>query len=70
MVTRTVSLGGIEAPEVRSRVAAAIESTPDDAVVRLSVVGTMPTTLNAAMLRSLAGARTVTLSLRPVDLAH
>ncbi|MBZ5496420.1 MAG: metallophosphoesterase [Acidobacteriia bacterium] len=67
MVTRTISFDGIAIPEVHARVAAAVESTPDDAVVQIKVVGVIPAVLNAAMLRSVAGARTVTLAYRRAD---
>ena len=62
MVIRTVSLGGVRPSEVLDRVAAAIESTPPDAVVQLRVAGPVPPALTAATLRSLAGARNVTLA--------
>jgi DNA repair exonuclease SbcCD nuclease subunit len=67
MVTCTLSFGGMNAVEVRSRVAAAINSTPDDAVVQLRVTGTIPGMLTAALLRELAGTRTVTLAFRGAD---
>jgi DNA repair protein SbcD/Mre11 len=67
MATRTLYFGKIDALEVHARVVAAIESTPDDAVVQLRVIGTMPATLNAAMLRTVSGKRTVTLALRTTD---
>ena len=50
--------------EAHARVAAAIESTPHDAVVHLRVAGAMPATLTAAALRAMAGVRTVTLGVR------
>ncbi len=62
MVTRTISLGGASPSQVHARVAAAIETTPYDAVVRLRVADAIPPALTAAMLRSLAGARNVTLA--------
>jgi len=64
MVTRALSLGGASSSEVLARAAAAIESTPRDAVVQLRVADTIPTMLTAATLRSLAGARNVTLAWR------
>ena len=64
MVTRTISFDGVETPDVRARLAAAIESTPDDAVVQVRVIGAIPSILNASMLRSVAGARTVTMAFR------
>ena len=67
MVTRTLSFGKIDPVEVHERVAAAIESTPEDAVVQLRVVGTMPAMLTAAMLRAVSGTRTVTLAFRTTD---
>jgi hypothetical protein len=53
--------------EVYARLTAAIESTPDDAVVQLRVIGAVPATLTAATLRAVAGARTVTLAIRTAD---
>jgi hypothetical protein len=50
--------------EVHARLAAAIESTPDDAVVQLRITGAIPAMLTAAALRAIAGARTVTLAIR------
>ena len=64
MVTRTVSFYDADAMTVQTRVAAAIESTPEDAVVQLRVMGQIPSTLTASALRALAGARTVTLAFR------
>jgi DNA repair protein SbcD/Mre11 len=69
MVTRTISLGDANPLETHARVAAAIESTPRDAVVRLRVTGAIPPTLTAKTLRSLAGARNVTLAVRTGDVA-
>ena len=65
MVTRTVSFGDADDMTVHGRVAAAIASTPGDAVVQLRVTGQIPPTLTAAALRAVAGARTVTLATRP-----
>jgi DNA repair exonuclease SbcCD nuclease subunit len=65
MVARTVSFGESDADSVHACVAAAIESTPGDAVVQLRVAGDVPPTLTAAALRALAGERTVTLAIRP-----
>jgi DNA repair exonuclease SbcCD nuclease subunit len=67
MVTRTLSFGNTHATEVHARLAAAIESTPDDAVVQLRITGAIPAMLTAAALRAIAGARTVTLAIRTVD---
>ncbi len=67
MVTRTLSFGDPDAPEVHSRLMAAIESTPGDAVVQLRVTGRIPATLTAAAVRAIAGARTVTLAFRRAD---
>jgi DNA repair exonuclease SbcCD nuclease subunit len=64
MVTRSVCFDGTDGPGARARAAAAIESTPHDAVVQLRVEGALPAVLTAATLRSLAGARTVTLAVR------
>ena len=61
MVTRTVSFDDADGVEAHARVAAAIESTPADAVVQLRVRGTVPATLTAAALRAIADARNVTL---------
>jgi DNA repair exonuclease SbcCD nuclease subunit len=62
MVARTVHFDDAD-PMARARVAAAIDSTPHDAVVQLRVTGAMPATLTAAALRAMAGVRTVTLTL-------
>ncbi|MGE5360362.1 MAG: metallophosphoesterase family protein [Bacteroidales bacterium] len=59
MVTRHLSLAGAGHSDAMARVAAALDSTPEDAVVRLRVTGSIPPTLTAAVLRSLAGARNV-----------
>lgn len=67
MVTRTISFGESEDLSVRSRLAAVIESTPADAVVQLRITGRLPSTLTAAALRALAGARTVTLASRTTE---
>jgi DNA repair protein SbcD/Mre11 len=67
MVTSTLSFGESDAAMVHAHLAAAIESTPDDAVVQLRITGAMPATLTAAMLRAIAGTRTVTLAVRPAD---
>ncbi len=69
MIARTVSFNGVDAPSVLARVAAIIESTPEDAVVQLRVVGAMPAALSAAMLRSIAGKRNVTLAIPQADQA-
>jgi hypothetical protein len=50
--------------DVHARIVSAVESTPADAVVQLRVTGAMPATLTAAMLREVAGTRTVTLGIR------
>jgi len=67
MVTRTVSFGDTDVMTVHTRLAAAIESTPGDAVVQLRVAGQVPPGLTAGTLRALAGARTVTLAIRAND---
>ncbi len=67
MITRTLSFGNLDALEVQARVAAVIESTPKEAVVQLHVSGAMPAMLTAAMLRAVAGNRTVTLASRTAD---
>lgn len=64
MVTRTLAFGDTDGMEVHARLAAAIESTPDDAVVQLRITGAIPAMLTAAALRAIAGARTVTLAIR------
>jgi exonuclease SbcD len=70
MVTRAVDLRGVRAVDARARVAAAIDSTPDDAVVRLRVRGSIPPTIDAALLRSLAGDRTVTVAFDGLQVAR
>jgi DNA repair protein SbcD/Mre11 len=67
MVTRTISFADVDDMTVHRRLAAAIESTPGDAVVQLRVTGQVPSTLTAAALRALAGARTLTLAIRTID---
>ena len=62
MITRTLSFDGVNGSDVYARVAAAIESTPEDAVVQLRVTGSIPAMLTAAMLRTVAGTRTVNLA--------
>ncbi len=64
MVTRTLFFGEIGAAAAHARLTAAIESTPEDAVVQLQVTGTMPSVLTAEALRAIAGSRTVTLAVR------
>jgi DNA repair exonuclease SbcCD nuclease subunit len=67
MVTCTLSFNDLDGVEAHARVAAAIESTPADAVVQLQVRGVVPATLTAAALRAIAGARNVTLAFRTAD---
>jgi hypothetical protein len=67
MVTRTVPFGDADDMTVHRRLAAVVESTPGDAVVQLRVTGRIPSTLTAATLRAVAGARTVTLAIRTAD---
>jgi exonuclease SbcD len=62
MVTRNVACGPSSATEAHARVAAAVASTPADAVVRVRITGAIPPTLTAAALRSLGGSRHVTLA--------
>jgi DNA repair exonuclease SbcCD nuclease subunit len=62
MLTRVLSLDGADEAQARAHVAAAIDSTPGDAVVRLRVEGDVPGWLNAATLRAISGARNVTLA--------
>jgi len=64
MVTRTLSFAGVDGAEAHARIAAAVESTPDDAVVRLRVIGATPAMPTAGALRAMAGARNVTLAFR------
>lgn len=61
MVTRTLTFHDLDAVETDARAASAIQSTPDDAVVRLRVLGPLPTTLTAEKLRGMAGSRNVTI---------
>ena len=70
MVTRTVSFDGLDGAAAHARAAAAVESTPADAVVQLQVRGVVPPTLTAAALRALAGTRNVTLALLTTDRRH
>jgi hypothetical protein len=64
MVIRRLAFGGLDAADADARVAAAIASTPDNAVVQLQVDGPMPTTLTAQALRSMTGERNVTFAVR------
>src|SRR5205823_12860466 len=61
VVTRTFSLSDADDMTVLRRLAAVLESTSGDAVVQLRIMGQISSTLTAATLRALAGARTVTL---------
>ncbi len=63
MVTRALSLDGVNGMDAHARVAAAIGSTPDDAVVQLRIAGPIPPTLTAEALRAVSGARNVTIAL-------
>jgi exonuclease SbcD len=63
MVTRAISFAGASEPDVRTRITAAIEATPHDAVVQLKATDVVPPTMTAAMLRSLAGARNLSLAI-------
>ena len=60
MVTRT--LADLAHGDAVARVASAIHSTPEDAIVRLRVIGPVPPALTAETLRAMAGARNVTLA--------
>jgi hypothetical protein len=62
-----VHFDGADPMEAHARVAAAIDSTPHDAVVHLRVTGAFPPTLTAAALRAMAGVRTVTLAFPSAD---
>lgn len=62
MVTRALSLDGADRAAMHARVAAAIDSTPDDAVVQLRITGAMAPELTAEALRRMSGARNVTLA--------
>jgi DNA repair exonuclease SbcCD nuclease subunit len=66
MVTRTLSFDAVTNADAHTRVAAAIGSTPDDAVVQLRVRGMIPATLTAGVLRAMSGARNVTLAVAGV----
>jgi DNA repair exonuclease SbcCD nuclease subunit len=70
MATRTLSFSDADAVEAHARLAAAIDTTPDDAIVRLRVTGPIPAVLTAASLRAIAGARSVRLSIRTADRRH
>lgn len=64
MVTRTISFGDDGGIDAHPRVAAAIASTPDDAIVQLRVTGAIPAALTSESLRAMAGARNVTFAAR------
>jgi DNA repair exonuclease SbcCD nuclease subunit len=63
MVTRTLSFDGLDEGEAHARVAAAIDSTPGDAVLQLRVMGAIPRGLTAEALRLMSGARNVTIAI-------
>jgi exonuclease SbcD len=60
MAVRTVSTDCVGHAEGLGRVVTAVRSTPDDAVVQLRFIGPMPEGLTAETLRTMAGARNVT----------
>jgi exonuclease SbcD len=62
MMTRTLGFAEVDAAAVRARVAEAIASTPDDAIVQLRIAGPIPASLTAEALRAMAGGRNVTLA--------
>ena len=62
MLTRTVSFEGCHTGEASARIAAAIESTPPDAVLQLRIVGPAGLVPGAGALRAAAGARNVTVT--------
>jgi exonuclease SbcD len=70
MITRTLGLSGVDAREATTRVRAAIQSTPDDAILQIRVAGEVPAGLTAERLRAMAGNRHVTLAIRPVAHPH
>jgi DNA repair exonuclease SbcCD nuclease subunit len=70
MVMRTVCFGNTDPKQAHAQLAAAIESTPNDAVVQLRVIGAVPAELTAATVRAMAGARTVTLATRTARPPH
>jgi exonuclease SbcD len=59
MVTRSLAFAGVDDAEACACVAAVIDSTPADAVVRLRVTGPTPAPITAGALRAMAGARNV-----------
>ncbi len=69
MVIRTLSFSNSDECEVRARVTETVEATPEDAVVQLRITGAVPATLTAALLRTVAGTRTVTLRPDSFDLS-
>jgi DNA repair exonuclease SbcCD nuclease subunit len=62
MVARTLWFDGAGAADAHARVAAAIDSTPNDAVVQLRIRGAIPAGLTAGALRAMSGTRNVTLA--------
>lgn len=64
MIARAIAFGAEDAGEAHARVAAAIDSTPADAVVQLRLSGPVPPTLTARALREMSGARNVTVAFR------
>jgi DNA repair protein SbcD/Mre11 len=67
MVVRTLSLENVDASEAHARTAAAIQSTPEDAVLQLRVTGPPPPSLSAAAVRAMGGERHVTFAFRASD---
>jgi exonuclease SbcD len=67
MVARTVRFDDADPTQAHARVAAAIDSTPHDAVVHLRVQGAVPSVLTAASLRAISDTRTVTLAVPTAD---
>lgn len=59
MVTRSLTFDGPGPAEAHTRLAEAIRSTPETAIVRLRISGPIPSLLTAATIRSLAGSRHV-----------
>jgi DNA repair protein SbcD/Mre11 len=67
MIALTLSLGRLDAADACAQVAAAVNATPADAVVQIRSDGAIPPVITASFLRTIAGSRNVTLSVRRRD---
>jgi DNA repair exonuclease SbcCD nuclease subunit len=61
MLTREVSIDGVPGRHALDAIAAAVATTPEDAVLRLRIDGDLPATVTAEAVRGIAGARNVSI---------